>query len=263
MKLSIISLLTLLVLAYFIVKFRKTPEKDLAELLDKQEEKSPKAKPLLTGKTKEAKKTLRIIGLGLAVAGLLCLSQGMPLVAFAPLLAGYLLYSKNKDEDFSVDDKTIYTFLPLTLQKLIMLVEAGNDLMQALKKLTSQHEENNKILKIFREIVEKFESGLTVEQSIQLVKNKYQNLTLNFVLTYLNISLKEGGQITPQLQELSNTVLQSYEAFIETEVNKMPVKALAPLMVMFAGVFLILAALPAAQIVEYLKQVEFDKTLPF
>jgi len=107
------------------------------------------------------------------------------------------------------------------------------------------------------------ESGLTVEQSIQLVKNKYQNLTLNFVLTYLNISLKEGGQITPQLQELSNTVLQSYEAFIETEVNKMPVKALAPLMVMFAGVFLIVAALPAAQLFEYLKKVEFDKTLPF
>jgi len=263
MKFAVAVLIAGTLLAYFAFRFKKESEVDLSELLDKEVDKSPKSNSFLTGQTKEKRKILKLLGLILALIGLFCLVQGLPLIALTPLFAGYLLYSKNKDEDFSIDDKTIYTFLPLTLEKLIMLVEAGNDLMQGLKKLTTESGEDNKLLRIFKEIVEKFESGLTVEQSIQSVKNKYQNLTLNFVLTYLNISLKEGGQIVPQLQELSSTVLQSYEAFIENEVNKMPVKALAPLMVMFAGVFLILAASPAAQLSNYLRQIDFDKAIPF
>ncbi|MCS6961696.1 MAG: type II secretion system F family protein [Deltaproteobacteria bacterium] len=177
----------------------------------------------------------------------------------------YYVYKRSHRDTLRIDDKLIFEKLPLELEKIVMAVESGNDLVQSLKKISDLGSHTSEVGKIFQEILEKFSGGLDFAQAVELIKKKYPNMKLAFVLNYFKIAVKEGGEIIGQLKELSDTVLGSYENYIEKEVNKMPAKALMPLMLVLAGMLMIYLSEPLVQISKQLPKIQqsLDKRYDF
>ncbi len=162
------------------------------------------------------------------------------------ILTYFYIKSKTHTPNAGVilNDTDVYTSLPLELESLIMTIESGNDIIQGLKKVSELQYNESPIKAIFRDLLDRFSGGLSFSDAVESVKQKYQNQTVSQVLNYLKISVKEGGEIRDQLRELADTIFQQYEFFIDKEVNKMPAKALLPVMIILVGMLLNFLAQP-------------------
>lgn len=174
-------------------------------------------------------------------------------IAFLALT--YLIVKRKTEKNPRFSDREIFENLPLELENIIMVVQAGNDLIQTLKKISNPEFETSKLRIVFTDVLNRFSSGMDIGHAIDSVKEKYNNPKLSFVLSYLKISLKQGGEVMSQLRELADAVTSQYQNYIEKEINKMPAKALFPLMIILMGMLIIYLSGPLVLVSNQLPKV--------
>ncbi|MCS6893845.1 MAG: type II secretion system F family protein [Deltaproteobacteria bacterium] len=198
-----------------------------------------------------------------ALVGLVLLAFGLTFIALALLGFAYLCWRIWENSERSkLTDRIVFEELPLELENLIMTVESGNDIVQGLKKVSSADFGETFVKKIFRELIDKLTAGLDFATAVEIVKKKYNHPKLVFVLNYIKISVQEGGEVVDQLEELADTVTASYENYIDKEVNKMPAKALIPVMFILAGMLTIYLAEPLSYMAKELPKIQENLEVP-
>lgn len=177
-------------------------------------------------------------------------------LGIASLAISYLLLKRQSQPTIKITDRDIFENLPLELENIMMGVQAGNDLVQTLKKINNPEIYASNLRYVFSDILDRFSSGMEIGQAIDSVKDKYNNPKLSFVLNYLKISLKQGGEVISQLRELADAVTTQYQNHIEKEINKMPAKALFPLMLILTGMLIIYLTGPLVQVSNQLPRIK-------
>ena len=144
-------------------------------------------------------------------------------------------------------------YLPLAMERIVMSVEAGLDLVPALKGLVELEEQvgdkRDPTTFLFRRVIDLTESGVRFDQSLEEVSAQAEGTSLRHAFVHLGLAYKEGGEIITPLRELSDSAQLQFQENIEERIAKLPVKATMPLLVMFLGLMICFLTPPAIQIV--------------
>lgn len=143
-------------------------------------------------------------------------------------------------------------FLPIAMERIVMAVESGLDLIPALKTLVHLEKQvgdpNDPTTGLFKQVIELSEAGMRFEQALDEVGKQIEGSSLRHAFVHLALAHKEGGEIISPLRELSDATQMQFQELVEEHIAKLPVKATAPLLVMFIGLLICFLTPPAIQV---------------
>ena len=184
-------------------------------------------------------------------------------VALMGLAAGYIFSRVRLRSRQSWYIKQIEFYLPLLMERIVMAVQAGLDVVPALEAVISaanQEEDEAEaanqepMLKLF-EIVKKLnDSGIGFEDSLRHVAGLVECSSLRHAFIHLAMAYREGGEIVAPLRELSDSTQLYFQESVEEEIAKMPVRATMPLLCTFTGLIICFITSPMIQIISLLSK---------
>ena len=142
--------------------------------------------------------------------------------------------------------RRIELHLPNAMERVVMGVGAGLDVVPALHEASRGCDDP--VSEAFREVVSLSEAGMPVTEAMQVVSERSQSLSLRHALVHLGIAHAQGGEIVRPLKELSDATQAHFQESVDEEIAKLPVKAVLPLVVTFAGLILCFVTAPLLQV---------------
>jgi len=171
----------------------------------------------------------------------------------------YTQHSHRKKKEEYIQDITFY--LPVVMERLVMAVQAGLDIVAAIKTIldlefessaepfSSQANNSRDPVTRLLEIVYRLtEAGLSFEDALHDVSMAVNSSAFKHALIHLTIAQQEGGELIIPLRELSDSTQLYYQESIEEEIAKLPVKATLPLLCTFAGLITCFISSPLVQV---------------
>ena len=157
---------------------------------------------------------------------------------------------------------TVDFYLPLIMERLVMAVSAGLDLLPAMKvvvELSEKDEKMDPVTGYIKKVANMTEAGMPLSQSLKLMVNEVTSIPARHAFLHMSVAYEEGGGLLSSLRELSDSTQLAYQETIEEEIAKLPVKATVPLMLTFAGLIIFFLAYPFTQIVEMGGQLKINQ----
>jgi Flp pilus assembly protein TadB len=183
---------------------------------------------------------------------------GLSVGVVVGLLSGYLIYQSIIRSRENAFNQEIVFFLPVVMERIVMAVEAGLDIVPALKVIDEIEIKYNisigldkkldAVTLIFRNLVELCEAGLSFEKAVNEISLKINNFALKHALVHLLVAQREGGELIFPLRELSDATQVYYQESVEEDLAKLPIKATLPLLITFAGLIVTFMTGPLIQI---------------
>ncbi len=176
---------------------------------------------------------------------LVAMSMGLGAV-FSRRRVGKLKKQFNRDLIF---------FLPIVMERIVMAVQAGLDIVPAIKtatKFVGEGESPDPVTMLLRRAIYLTESGMIFENALKEVAADVESSPLRHAFLHLAVAQKEGGILIMPLRELSDSTQLFYQESIEEEIAEMPVKATMPLICTFAGLLLCFLVPPFLQVISIL-----------
>jgi len=159
---------------------------------------------------------------------------------------GELYHRGGKERAQKLLVKRLEFFLPTAMERVVMAVGAGLDIIPALAE--AARGSADPVSDVFRKIVALSESGLRVEQAIALVGDEVPSSAVKHALVHLGLAYKRGGEVVRPLKELSDATQTQYQETVEEEIAKLPVKAVVPLVLTFTGLIVCFLTVPIMQV---------------
>jgi len=188
---------------------------------------------------------------------------------FAALLAASMglaityLYGESKQRAKANEfEREIERYLPIVMERIVMAVEAGLDVLASLSKLQDfakkeatlpnsrlkKKEILDPVTKLLGLALELTESGLVFEDSLKEVASSFDSSALRHAFIHLGIAHKQGGELVAPLKELSDATQSYYQDSVEEEIAKLPVHATLPLVCTFAGLITFFITTPLLEV---------------
>ncbi|MDC0358913.1 hypothetical protein OAO01_08860 [Oligoflexia bacterium] len=178
------------------------------------------------------------------------------------LAIGYLVSKsryRRKKENYI---KELEFFLPIVMERLVMAVEAGLDIIAAIKAVLdleaatrveqpwlpgqSKRDPVTKLLEIVYQLTE---SGLSFDVALHDVAVMVECSALRHAFIHLAMAHTEGGELVMPLRELSDSTQLYFQESVEEDIAKMPVKATMPLLCTFTGLIICFVTTPLIQVI--------------
>lgn len=212
------------------------------------------------GRTRQSRITWICISvvIGLSLAFLLFANK--PAIFFAVIAAslclGFLISEKAIRADQVRYKKEIVFYLPVVMERIVMAVQSGLDILPALKAIEQienkedgdRSVQKDEVTRLLSRVISLCESGLSFDQSLHSVADSVKSSALRHCFIHLAVAHKEGGELIYPLKELSDATQLYFQESIEEEIAKMPIKATLPLLLTFAGLIVIFMTGPVVQI---------------
>lgn len=184
--------------------------------------------------------------------GVLMVVAGYAMAGIAVLISYFLVLvirsfqvkSKRLQEERAVDRE-----LPIIAEKLLMAVRSGHDLIPALLLVGKLANDDDAIAKKFSSLAVRCEYGERLESILKDEASTTTSIPLKHICLHLGVAYREGGELSKPLEELSDATQTFIEERENEEIAKLPVKATAPLIVIFLGLIITFITPPMMQIV--------------
>lgn len=182
-------------------------------------------------------------------------------VLFSFSLGVFIMRGVEKARKRKHQDK-INFFLPLVMERVVMAVQAGLDILPAIGAILKIEDakprhmssvEEDPVCKLLERVRSQAESGLTLDESLRKVAESVENAALRHAFIHLSVAYREGGELVMPLRELSDATQLFYQEIVEENIAKMPIKATMPLLLTFAGLIICFITSPIIQILEILQ----------
>lgn len=144
--------------------------------------------------------------------------------------------------------------LPLLLESVILLVEAGMGVLPALQQIVSVEDPNgtsSPVLKMFRIVYELSAHGMPFALALETIAETVHIRALRHVLLHLDISSSEGGSLVPSLRSLSDHAHTEWTLSVQHRVKRLENLAVFPVFVAVLGLLVLTAAVPLVPIIEF------------
>ena len=162
------------------------------------------------------------------------------------VVLGELYHRGRRERKQKLLTKRLEFFLPTAMERMVMAVGSGLDIIPALAE--AARGSTDPVSDVFRKIVALSEGGLRVEQAITLVAEEAPSSAVKHALVHLGLAYKQGGEVVRPLKELSDATQTHYQDTVEEEIAKLPVKAVVPLVLTFAGLIICFLTVPIMQV---------------
>lgn len=143
--------------------------------------------------------------------------------------------------------RQIEFFLPLVMERIVMAVQAGHDVISAVRTTVDLELEKKTVIdrtasytidpvtKLLSLVYKLTVAGRPFEEALKAVALKVECSPLRHAFIHLSNAHRDGGELVGPLKELSDSTQLYYQESIEEDIAKMPVKATMPLLCMFLG----------------------------
>lgn len=194
---------------------------------------------------------------GLLLSGLVFHEDVSALLAFSVLglALGYLWSRSRLRQAKARFIGQIIQHLPLEMERIVMAVEAGLDILPGLEAVlaveeqeNAQESSRNPVSRLLRRVCQLSNAGLPFECSLREVAMSVECPALRHAFIHLAVAYREGGEVIAPLRELSDSTQLYYQESLEEEVAKLPVKATLPLLCTFAGLVVCFITAPLIQV---------------
>ena len=169
---------------------------------------------------------------------------------------GALLHLSSRTRDF---EREVLFQIPLTLEKIILLVESGLGILPALQRVVAADEierHPNPVVRLLRLVYEFAAHGVPFGQALEMVANAVDLKPLRHVLLHLDISGNEGGELIPSLRGLSEHAHTEWKLSVEQRVRRLENIVVFPVFVSVMGLMLLTAAVPMVPVVNFAEQLK-------
>lgn len=172
-----------------------------------------------------------------------------------------LYFLKSKQKQF---ERAVLYNLPLMLEALILLVEAGLGIVPAVGELvkTGSKGVDNPVIRVLSLVHRLSDSGMPFQQALSNVANAIPYPSLRHVLVHLDISETEGGEIIPSLRSLSDHIQTEWRLGVETRVRQLENQVVFPVFIAVLGLAAYVAAVPMKSVVEVTSNLKPAKIEP-
>ncbi len=144
--------------------------------------------------------------------------------------------------------------LPLVMESVVMAVEAGSDVLGAIRRVvdltasTGGTGDADPVTPLLRGIVERTDAGAGLEETLRTVAAESDVVAVRHAFLHLALAHREGGELIRPLRELGTSTQAHFQESIEERIAKLPVKATAPLLCTFAGLIICFITIPLVQV---------------
>ncbi len=136
--------------------------------------------------------------------------------------------------------------LPVVMERIVMAVSTGLDIIPALGEAARGG--RDPVSEDLERIVALAEGGAPVDDAIRGVSENSPSPAVKHALIHLRLAHQQGGELVRPLKELSDATQTAYQEVVEEEIAKLPVKAVMPLMLTFAGLIVCFLTVPFIQV---------------
>jgi len=194
-----------------------------------------------------------LIPLGILAFASLILSLQTTVTLAIAIPCGAVLFKGHRERTKQERERERLTFyLPLVMERIVMAVEAGLDVLPALHTVYSLELENKSELDpvtlLLKDACDLAENGATLEQALKDVAGRVDSIGVKHAFIHLALAHRDGGELVQPLRELSDSTQLYYQETMEEMIAKLPVKATLPLVITFGGLIMCFLASPIVQI---------------
>ena len=192
-----------------------------------------------------------------AAAGLLQRQSSSLTIMFAALGGAYagiciwLLYLRYRTMEI---ERQLLFELPLLLEAVVLLVEAGLGVLPALQRIVEgpgARESLSPLKRVFRIIYRMAASGIPFHQALHLVADAIEAKPLRHALIHLDISNSEGGELIPSLRSLSDHSQTEWRLSVEARVRRLENLVVFPVFSSVVGLLLLTASVPLVPVLRF------------
>lgn len=191
-----------------------------------------------------------MFGILLFILGRLCVPvphlSGVMLSAIVGGVAGELWWRRRSATTARKLLRQCDMNLPVVMERIVMAVSTGLDIIPALCEAARGG--RDPVSKNLERIVALAEGGASVDDAIRGVSDNSPSPAVKHALIHLRLAHQQGGELVRPLKELSDATQASYQEVIEEEIAKLPVKAVLPLILTFAGLIVCFLTVPFVQV---------------
>ncbi|MCC6932470.1 MAG: type II secretion system F family protein [Deltaproteobacteria bacterium] len=171
---------------------------------------------------------------------------GAMIGSFIGLYLGALIWVSFLKSATNNFQRKILFQIPLFLEDIILLVEAGLGVFPAIEKVVSTTEaKSNPVKMIFAMVYQLSAHGMPFNKALELIADAVNIKVLRHVLMHLDIANSEGGELIPSLRSLSEHAHSEWKLSVETRVKRLENMVVFPVFFSVIGLMLLVAAVPA------------------
>ena len=175
--------------------------------------------------------------------------------------AAYLLMRAVRRSAAAAYRREVEYHLPMVMERLVMAVEAGLDIVAAVAEVVQLERESecdvgrqgsrggDPVTRLLETALQLAESGLRFEAACAAAA-EIECPALKHAFVHIALAQKEGGELAMPLRELSDATQLYYQETVEEEIAALPVKATLPLVCTFAGLIICFITAPLMQVMK-------------
>lgn len=179
--------------------------------------------------------------------------QSRVILFFSSFAAAYLLGNRIKSSKKEHNPKEFDFFLPLVIERITMGVQAGLDIVPAMRmacEIGNDSQKRDPVLKLLSNVINLIDAGQSVEEALQAVSDESNSIPVRHAFTHMVLAYRDGGGLAGPLQELADATHLSYQETIDEEISRLPARATLPLLMTFVGLIISLLTSPIMQIMK-------------
>lgn len=173
--------------------------------------------------------------------------------AITGISAGELWFSRRGALSHKRRLRSLEFFLPIVLERVVMGVGSGLDIIPALQEACQ--DANDPASQLLRGVVEMSERGSSVEEAFNTAASHAELTSVKHACIHLGLAHRQGGEIIRPLKELSDATQAAYQEAVEEQIARLPVEAVLPLVVTFTGLIVCFLSVPLMQVSSMTKAV--------
>lgn len=208
------------------------------------------ARPRAAGAVESKNWRPRMLGgvLFLCARTALCgFSPGAAVIAFlVGALAGELFVRRVADRRNKRLLRQMEFYLPSVMERVVMAVGSGMDIIPALQEASRNG--RDPVSGLLAQVVRLSECGAPVDSAFEQVSRTVPSVSVKHAFVHLGLAYRQGGEIIRPLKELSDATQLAYQESVEEVIAKLPVQAVLPLVLTFAGLIICFLTVPLMQV---------------
>jgi Flp pilus assembly protein TadB len=161
------------------------------------------------------------------------------------ILCGYLFPQAKLDRLIRKRDDECMYYLPLVIEQISIGVSSALDIgpcVTYVVEMANERGSHNAITELLTQVLKLMKAGMSLEEALNDVGEVVGVNEVKNAFMFLGQCAKHGGEISRQLQELSESVTLARQMIIETKITALPTKATGALALVFIGFFGMLLA---------------------
>jgi Flp pilus assembly protein TadB len=226
-------------------------------------ESAPGSESRKTSQRLELQKNRALFWLAGAAVGLslqLLLSGKSGGINPAPLLSGALIaeffWQRRQRAAKRKYVRQLEFYLPTVMERVVMAVGAGFDILPALTE--AARDAHDPVSRLLQKVTTYMNAGLGLEDSLKAAMGAVECPVIKHACVHLALAYRQGGELVRPLRELGDSTQAYYQESVEEEIAKLPVKAVMPLVLTFAGLLLCFLTVPIIQLGSLSSKVAYE-----